>query len=583
MAQRSSLMLMKRFMADLLGYRLEVALITASIIGAAVSTVYAPYILGRIIDEYVVPGRMGQALPMVALYAAALLGQWLFSTIRSRYIEELGQRVLYNLRGRLYEKLLSMRIDYFRDKQAGDLVSRIINDTSTINEVLVSGVASVLGDVFVLIGVAAAMVMLSPGLTLAALAPVPLMILVAMVFGTRLRRAFRDIRARIAEISSIVGETLLGIETVKSFGREDLFLEEFEKASTRTVGSYMRAAVTMGVFWPLMNISSTLSVIIVLVYGGGMALSGAMSIGVVVAFLQYTQRFTGPINNIISMYDSLQSAFASLDRIYDVLDSEMTERYGGRRTGDLRGDIVYRDVWFEYEPGRPVLRGVSLVIRRGESVALVGRTGAGKTTLVNLLLKMYEPSRGEILIGDTRLSEIDARYLRSRVGYVPQETYLFPGTIMDNIRIARPGASDEEVVEVCRRLGIHEYIERLPKGYYTDAGEAGRRLSVGERQLISIARAMIRDPDIVVLDEALSSVDPETEAVVRKALKTLMRGRTSILVAHRLSAARDADKIIVVEDGRVVEEGDFNELMEKKGRFYALYMAQHERDAAEQG
>ncbi|MCE4627491.1 MAG: ATP-binding cassette domain-containing protein, partial [Desulfurococcales archaeon] len=286
------------------------------------------------------------------------------------------------------------------------------------------------------------------------------------------------------------------------------------------------------------------------------------------------------INNVVSLYDSLQSALASLERIYDIIDGVESEEEGGLSIEKLEGKIEYRNVYFEYEKGRPVLKNVTFTVEPGESIAIVGETGAGKTTLVNLLMKFYLPTSGEILLDGIDIASINTRSLRSRIAYVPQETYLFPGTIMDNIRISKPEASDEEVVEICKTLGIHEFITRLPNGYETDAGEAGKRLSTGEKQLIAIARAMLKDPDIVVLDEALSSVDPKTESLIRRAMKKLMKGRTSILIAHRLSMALEADRIIVLENGEIVEMGTPRELLERKGKFYSLYKAQMESAVA---
>ena len=571
-----TLSLLKNLLRDMVLHRRLLLIIALTIIGSTLASLAAPYILGIVIDHYIVPGRY-EGLPLMAfLYFMALSGQWLFTTLRSYYIQAFGQLFLYTIRQKLFHKLLNMRISFYARRQIGDLVSRLINDTTTLNEVLVSGMLTVLSDVLSLIGIILVMVMLSPSLTIAALSTIPLMVFIAKYFGGKLRIAYRATRESIAEISSVVEESITGIETIKALAREKEVLKDYDRALRKTIKSYMRIALLMGVFWPLMNISSMLSIAMVLVYGGYLVLVGATSIGVVVAFIQYVQRLVEPVNNIVSMYDALQSALASLERIYEVLESNEIEVDEGLEAKRLRGAIRYEDVWFEYEPGKPVLKGINLEIKPGEIVALVGHTGAGKTTMVNLLLRFYEPTKGRILVDGIDVRKLRRRWLRERISYVPQETYLFPGTIMDNIRIAKPDASDEEVMRICKELGIHELIEKLPEGYNTDAGEAGKRLSLGERQLLAIARAMLKDPDIVVLDEALSSVDPETEAMIRKAIRKLMKGRTGIIIAHRLSIVHDVDRIVVIDNGEIREEGRLEELLAKHGLFYKLYTSQME-------
>ncbi|MEB3788708.1 MAG: ABC transporter ATP-binding protein/permease [Desulfurococcales archaeon] len=571
---QSSLIIFKRFLSEAFVHRRLLAVILLAIIGSTISTLAAPYILRIAIDEYIVPGRFEDLAGIAILYLIALTGQWFFTTLQTYTVQVFGQRVLFDLRARLQRKLLDSKLDYFKDKRTGDLVSRIINDTSMVNDVLVSGLLGGIGSLLSLIGIIGAMLLLDVRLTVVAMTTIPLMVFISKYFGGRIYRAYRDTRQKIAKISSIVEESVSGIETVKAFGREPMVEEEFSRASRDTVKAYMRVAYYMGFFWPLMNISSLLSIVIVLAYGSYLAYTGAVSLGIVVAFVQYTQRFRGPINNVVSMYDSLQSALASLVRIYKVLDDENLEETTGEKIDKLQGEIELREVWFEYEPGNPVLKNINLHIRPGETIALVGRTGAGKTTLANLIMRFYDPTKGLLLYDGKDSKQLDRRSIRARIGYVPQETYLFPGTIAENIQIARPGASLNDVVRVCKELGIHEFITKLPQGYDTPAGEAGKLLSVGEKQLISLARALIRDPDIVILDEALSSVDPRTEQLVYQAMQKLMNGRTSIIIAHRLSLTRLADRIIVLDHGEIIEQGSFNDLIKKKEYFYKLFVIQ---------
>ncbi|MEB3757192.1 MAG: ABC transporter ATP-binding protein/permease [Desulfurococcales archaeon] len=565
---------MSRFVREAFKERKLLAVIVASIIGATLATLASPYILRIAIDEYIVPGKYA-GLPMIAgLYLTALVLQWLFTTIQTYYVEKFGQSVLEELRARIHRKIIMANIDFFKDKKTGDLVSRIINDTGMVNDVLVSGLLGGIGSTLSLVGIIGAMFYLDIKLTLVVLLSVPVMVFVAKYFGGKIRTAYRQTRKEIARISNVVEEGVSGIETVKAFGRERKVEEEFERASKGAVKAYIKVAFYMGLFWPLMNISSLLSIVLVLAYGGYLAYTGAISVGIVVAFIQYTQRFRGPINEVVSMYDSLQSALAALERIYEIIDDPNIETFEGIKIEKLDGHVKFENVWFWYKEGKPVLKNINIDIPPGTTIALVGKTGAGKTTMANLIMRFYDPKRGHILYDDLVGMGINKQSLRSRISYVPQETYLFPGSIMENIKIAKPGSTDGEVINVCKQLGIHEFIERLPKGYETPAGEAGKLLSVGEKQLISIARAMLKNPDIVILDEALSSVDPKTESLVQHAILKLMEGRTSIIIAHRLTITRFADEILVLDNGEIIEHGEFKELLSREGKFYELYNLQ---------
>jgi ATP-binding cassette subfamily B protein len=564
----------RELLSLVLAFRLDVAVVSLAIAFNSLATLLSPYVLSLTIDRGIV-GADYASLPMyVGLYVLLVLAQWVTQVVRVSRTEVLGQKVLSSLRETMFRRYMSATLDFYQGYQVGDLVSRLVNDTSTVNEALVTGLLNVVGDLVSMLGSLAIMAYLSPQLTLASLVTVPPMVLVARVFGGRLRRAWREVRERVSRLTSIVEESASGIEVVKSFGLEDSVVSRFERTSREVYSQTIRASVLAGLFFPLMGVLSSLAVAVVLIYGGYLYLSGALSIGVLVAFTQYVNRLTGPINDLVFMYDSLQTALAALDRIYEVLKSGQVESDEGIDLVDVRGEVVFDHVWFEYVPGIPVLKDVNITIRPGEVVALVGHTGAGKTTMANLLMKFYEPTRGRILVDGVDIRNVRRSSLRRFISYIPQETFLFPGTVIDNIRVVKPGASDEEVIEVCRRLGIHRFVERLPNGYYTDVGEVGKRLSTGEKQLIAIARALLKDSRIVIVDEALSSVDSETEEMLKKAIRELLRGRTGIVIAHRLTTARDCDRVIVLADGRVVEQGTFSELMAKRGVFYSMYVSQ---------
>jgi len=565
--------LLKRVSRDLSRYRVQVALVALSIVAYTLTSIATPYTLGIIIDNYILKGNLPGLATMSLIYFLLLLGQWASMTANTYYIQTVGQLYLRDLRNKIFSKLQRLSMKFFTSRRIGDLVSATINDTSTLNDVLVSGILSVLGHLLSLVGVVAIMIYINPVMTAVALTNVPLLIFIARTYGRRLKEAHRVVRKKVAESTMLVEESIAGISTIKAFGMDERILRVFNTVSNETSRAFVGVAKLMGLFWPFMDLTVTLSVILVLAFGGYLVSVGAASIGVVVAFIQYVNRLARPITQFVNMYDSLQAALAAAERIYAVLDSEEVERevIGAVELKNLRGEIELRNVTFSYVPGRPVLKNVNIHVRPGEVVAVVGSTGAGKTTLVNLVMRFYDSDKGQVLIDGIDVKKVKLGSLRRAVSYVPQETYLFPGTIMDNIKLGKPGASDEEVIAVCKELGIHEFIERMPDAYMTDAGEMGKKLSTGEKQLIAIARAMLRDPAVVILDEALSSIDVVTEAMLRRAMKKLMEGRTGIIIAHRLSTAKDCDRVIVIEDGVVIEEGTHVELMNARGRYHELY------------
>ncbi|MDW8082712.1 MAG: ABC transporter ATP-binding protein [Sulfolobales archaeon] len=560
----------------------DVAVVALAIVVNSIALLISPYILGQIIDESIAKNKLDTLPQLVSLYLVTVFTQWTAMLVRTIKIESIGQRVLRDLRESLFSKYVKAKLDFHEEYQLGDLVSRVVNDTSAVNEAIVTGLLNVVGDIVSMSGSLVVMVYLSPQLTLVSLSTVPLMVFVARKLGVRLRRTWREVREKVSKMSTVVEENISGIEVIKSFGLEESAVVRFDRASREVYRSSLRASVLAGLFFPLMNISSSLSLAVVIAYGGYLCLSGVLSVGLLVAFTQYVSRLIAPINELVFMYDALQSALASLDRVIEVLKSEETESDEGVELRDVEGNISFENVWFEYEPGVPVLKDISFSIKSGEIVAIVGHTGAGKTTIANLLMKFYEPIKGRIKIDNIDIKEVKLSSLRKFISYIPQETYLFPGTVMENIKVVKPDASDEEVVGICEKLGIHRYISKLPNGYSTDVGEVGKRLSIGEKQLIAIARATLKSSRVVIFDEAFSSVDAETESVVKKALRELLRGRTGIIIAHRLSIARDCDRILVLSDGRVVEYGTFEELMEKQGAFYEMYRAQVEESTSSQ-
>jgi len=575
-AETPATILLKKLFKYMMPYKLAVSTIVACVILTSLTSMISPYLLGLAIDNYIRVGDMSGLLNISLLYLLTMFVGWVAGVIQGYAVEWTGQRLIYDFRNKMMDKLLSQSYKYYDDKRTGELISIIINDAATLRDSFISGIFNVIGDLFSMIGIVIAMFLLNVPLTLVTLLTLPIMFLIAYVFSRRFRRAYRRTREKIAEVTTRVQESVSGIRVIQAFGREEESQARFQMSASENLEAQVQAGKLMAIFWPTINFVGSIGTITVLVYSGFLSVEGRIELGVVVTFLTYATRFINPIMQLTNFYDMLQSALAASDRIFKVLESEVDikDSPDAIELPRVKGDIRYNNVWFEYVKGIPVLKNINLHIRPGEKIAIVGPTGSGKTTLVYLLARFYDVTSGSITIDGYDVRKVKQDSLRRQIAYVPQDTFLFRGTVMDNIRIGKPEASDEEVIEVCKRLGIHEFIMRLPNGYYTDAGEAGRKLSTGERQLLSFARALLKDPPILVLDEAISAVDPGTEYMIKYAIRKLLENRTSIIIAHRLTLARDWDRIIVLHNGVIEEEGTHEELMLKRGFYYQLYTTQ---------
>ena len=568
--------LLRKLLKHMLPYKFAMFVIITCIIVSSVTNLFSPYLLGLAIDNYIMVGDMNGLLRISALYLLAMAGNWVAMAVQGYAVSWIGQRLIYDLRNKLMEKIMFQSFKYHDYKRAGDLISTVINDTSILRESFISGIFHIVSDVFSLIGVIIAMYLLNVPLTLVTLLTLPVMLLIAYVFSRKFRQAYRRTREKIAEVTVRVQESISGIRVIQAFGREEDSQARFQMSATEQFEAQLQAGKLMAIFWPTVSFIGNIGTIVVLLYGGFLSAQGRLEVGVLVAFLAYVTRFMNPIMQLTNFYDMLQAALAASDRIFNVLESEVDVKDApdAIELPRVKGDIKYENVWFEYVKGIPVLKNINLHIKPGEKIAIVGPTGSGKTTLVYLLARFYDVTSGSISIDGIDIRKVKQESLRKQIAFVPQDTFLFRGTIMDNIRIGKPDATDDEVIDVCKRLGIHEFIMRLPKGYDTDAGEAGRKLSTGERQLISFARAMLKDPPILVLDEALSAVDPKTEYMIKYAIRKLLENRTAIIIAHRLTLARDWDRIIVLHNGVIEEEGTHEELMRRQGFYYKLYTTQ---------
>ncbi|RLG94560.1 ABC transporter ATP-binding protein [Candidatus Bathyarchaeota archaeon] len=578
----SSREIFARLIEYLRPYKKWIVAVTIAVIVTSITGIASPYILGReIIAKYILRRDLQGLQWIILVFIGIQVANWIANTIRTYGMGKIGQSLLLRMRSDLFSHLQELSFSFYDESDSGDLISRVTNDTDAIGEAFTSGLIQVVSDVLNLLMIVIVMFSINVQLSLASMIVVPLMIIAAALFNSKFRAAYQMQRTKISSVTSKLQESISGIREIQSFTREKDFIEEFKRTNLENLQANLQATKVWGLFFPTIQLIEAAGMGVVILYGGWLAFNGMLgpiedAVGTLITFIMYVGMFFGPIFDLTNFYNTIQSAFAAAERIFEILDvkPEIRDREDAVEIPPIKGEIEFRNVTFEYKPGKPVLRNVSFHIKPKETVALVGPTGAGKSTIIKLICRFYEPKSGQILIDGYDIRKVKMKPLRRQIGIVPQETILFSGTIMDNIRYGRIDASDEEVIAAAKIVGAHEFIERLPKGYETRIGEGGAGLSVGQKQLIAFARALIRNPAILIMDEATSSIDPYTDLLIRKAMKALLKDRTSIIIAHRLSTVRDADRILVIDDGRIVEEGTHEELIEKGGLYSHLYEMQ---------
>lgn len=551
---------------------------------SSVAIAVGPYLVGYAVDNYVVPGDFSGLLWMLLLLLFVYAMQYVGFRGQFYFVGIAGQEVMAKLRGNIFQKIQRLSLSYFDKNDAGDLMSRLVNDVDVLNQFFSQGLTQFVGGVVRMIILGFAMFMLDWRLALATLSVVPLMLLVSTYLSRLARRAFRKSRESLGDVSTELEEGISGVKVAQAFNRAEANAERFAELNRRNKDANVGAVGISAAFAPAMEVLNALAITIVAGYGGYMALNDVISVGVVVAFLEFVRRFFFPVQQIAQLWVLVQSALAGAERIFNLLDEpvELEDAPDAKTMPTVHGEVNFERVVFSYDPKEPVLRGIDLHATPGDTIAIVGPTGAGKTTIINLLNRFYEVESGTIRIDGIDVRSVTQDSLRQQIGVVLQDNFLFSGTVADNIRYGRLDATDAEVEAAARAVGAHDFIIGLPDGYESELGERGGNLSQGQRQLISFARAILADPRILILDEATASVDTRTELVIQEALKKLLAGRTSFVIAHRLSTIRDASQVLVLEDGRVVERGTHDELVSADGAYAKLHARQF-RDVAVAG
>jgi len=579
--------LMRRLIQYLKPYQLQVLAAMVLIGVASLMQVSSPYLTKIAIDNYIIHKDQAGLNRIVLIYLGIVAFGFFLGYIQTYIMQLTGQRIMVDLRLQIFSHLQNLPLAFFDKNPVGRLMTRVTTDVDVLNELFTAGVVTLLGDVLVLLGIVAILFYLNAKLALVAFSVIPLIFLITVIFKIKARDSYRRVRTAIARINAFLQEHIAGMSIVQLFSHEQRSFQRFDEINQVHLKANLDSVMAYSLFFPAVEVVSALAVALIIWYGGGQVLQSELSFGALVAFIQYSERFFRPIADLSEKYNILQSAMASSERIFKLLDTpvDIQQPKEPLRLGEIKGEIEFRNVWFAYNRGVVtdgrasewdwVLRDVSFKVSSGESVAIVGHTGAGKTTLTSLLMRFYDVQKGQILLDGHDIRKLDLRQLRSAFGFVLQDVFLFSGSIASNIRLGTPWITEEAIHRAAQDVNLDEFVQDLTDGYAEEVKERGSTLSTGQKQLIAFARALAHDPKNLILDEATSSVDTDTELRIRDAIARLMKGRTSIIIAHRLSTIQSANKILVMHKGQVREMGTHQELLAQRGIYYKLYQLQY--------
>jgi ATP-binding cassette subfamily B protein len=573
---------LKKLWAYLKAQKKGLVLVICMVLITTSLNIAGPYLMKFAIDNYIIGGINLAGLARVLIAMAVLqLGAAGFTLIQQWIMISLSQKAIRSLRRDLFHKFQTLTIRFFDTRNTGELMSRVTNDIDNISNTLSNSFLEILSALLSIVAVGIVMLSINWQLALICLSVIPLVIVLTKQIAKHTRRGFQDRQKHLGDLNGIIEESISGQRVVKAFTREKELLKGFAVKNSLVQKASNKANISSGLMGPLMNMMNNLNYGITAFAGGVLAIYGLVSVGTIAAFLNYTKQFSRPLNQIAQLYTSIQSAIAGAERVFAILDEtpEFEDSEDSLSLSSVRGEVIIKDLYFHYLKDIPILKGIDIEAHPGQTIALVGPTGAGKTTIINLLSRFYDYHRGSITIDGSDIRNIKKQDLRGTLGIVLQETFLFSDTVRENIRYGRLEASDDQIIEAATMANAHQFIHRMPQGYDTLVSENGANLSQGQRQLIAIARAILSAPSILILDEATSSVDTRTEIQIQEGMLKLMEGRTSFVIAHRLSTIKNADVILVMEDGRIIERGTHRELMDSRGFYYNLYHSQFGREA----
>ena len=576
--RRSKREIIIRLIAYLKPYKAKSMIVILLMILVMLCNVVNPYLLQQAIDVYVVNKDINGILLIGGILLVINIFAWIASKIRWTMISKITNNILVNIRHELYEHIQKLSFDFFDNRPVGKILARVVGDVNALKNLFNQSIQTLIPELLSLVCVAMAMFILNVKLAMACIILLPFLTIAMFYIEIHSRKRWEVFRNKRSNLNGFTHEDFSGIKVVQAFANEKNTEKNFRKMVKEQKEAFLNAVRLNDCFWPLVELSWGIGTLIVFAIGYKLILSGEIQVGKLIAFSMYTGMFWRPIMNLSSFYNTLITNFAAADRIFDILDQDPDIENIGEapKMSRIDGKVEFRNIDFSYNVGGKVLNNINFKVNSGDRIALVGATGSGKTTIISLLSRFYDPTNGEILVDGKNIKYVDLYSYRSQMGIMLQDTFLFSSTIMENIRYGRLDATDEEVINAAKAVNAHEFIMKLENGYDTEVNERGSRLSLGQRQLVSFARALLANPRILILDEATSNIDTQTEMLVKKGIEKLIKGRTSFVIAHRLSTIRDCDKILVISDGEIIEAGTHDELLRNKGMYYDLYSAQYE-------